>query len=318
MCERRCDLLVIGGGPAGMAAAVNASAEGLRTIVLERATSVGGQAGSSSRIENYLGFPDGLSGDDLGEYARAQAVRLGADIHCEAHVIDLRTVNGEHHITCHSGNTYICPAAIISTGVTYKQLEAPGIRPYLGKGVYYGLSPRDAGQYYHRQVFIVGGANSAGQAAIHLANHEANVVILTRSPLAKGMSAYLLERIAQNDNIRVWEGARVAAVSGGENLEDGFLEVAISTPESLTFEIASGVFIFIGAEPHTDWAPTLDKDHRGYVITGKGKAPELETSNPGIYAAGDVRSGNIKRVATAAGEGAQAVQYVYRQLSVFA
>jgi thioredoxin reductase (NADPH) len=164
-------------------------------------------------------------------------------------------------------------------------------------------------------VFLIGGANSAGQAAIHLAQHGANVVILTRSPLAKSMSAYLLERIVQNERIDVREKARVAAVRDSEYVLNG-MSVVVSTPDSLlTFE-ADGLFIFIGAEPHTDWAPTLDKDHRGYVITGKGKAPELETSQPGIYAAGDVRSGNVKRVATATGEGAQAVQYVYRQLSV--
>lgn len=317
MCERECDLLIIGGGPAGMAAAVNASAEGLHTIVLERATSVGGQAGSSSRIENYLGFPDGLSGAELGEYARAQAERLGASIHCEAHVIDLRTVDGKHHITCHSGNTYICPACIICTGVTYKQLNAPGIQEHLGMGVFYGLSPREAGRYEDRTVYIVGGANSAGQAAIHLEKHGARVIILTRSPLSKSMSAYLLERINNNTRIHVAEGARVAAVRGGESALNS-MELVISTPEALETTPADGLFIFIGAEPLTDWAPTLEKDHRGYVITGKGKAPELETSQPGIYAAGDVRSGNIKRVATAAGEGAQAVQYVYRQLSVFA
>lgn len=317
MCERRCDLLIIGGGPAGMAAAVNASAEGLHTIVLERAASVGGQAGSSSRIENYLGFPDGLSGSELGEYARAQAERLGADIHCEAHVIDLRTVDGMHHVTCHSGNTYICPAVIISTGVRYKELNAPGLRDYLGMSVFYGLSPREASRYEDKTVFIVGGANSAGQAAIHLEQHGARVIILTRSPLSKGMSAYLLERINQNSRIWVMEGARVAAVRGGSDSLSS-MEVVISTPDKLEASKADGMFIFIGAEPLTDWAPTLDKDHRGYVITGKGKAPELETSQPGIYAAGDVRSGNVKRVATAAGEGAQAVQYVYRRLSVFA
>ena len=315
LSERICDLLIIGGGPAGMAGAINAAAEGLSTIVLERAKQVGGQASSSSRIENYLGFPDGLSGAELGDYAYRQACRLGAEVHTESHVIDLRTVEGEHHVTCHGGQLYRCKAVLISTGVMYRTLDVPGLSGLLNRGVFYGLSPRKASLYEGQTVYIVGGANSAGQAAIHLADHGAIVNVLTRSPLSKGMSAYLLERITAHPNIYIRENARVAAVH--PNVEGYLAGVVISTPERLSTEAAAGLFIFIGAEPRTDWAPQLMKDHRGYLVTGEKKAAELETSVPGVYAAGDVRSGNIKRVATASGEGSQAIQYVYRRLEVY-
>src|SRR5690242_20218178 len=297
-CDRfECDLLIIGCGSAGLAGAVNAAAEGLSTILLERGPFVGGQAGSSSRIENYLGFPEGLSGDELAGYAEAQATRLGADIHTDAHVIDLRTVDGVHHACCYGGTTYLCRTVLVATGVTYRTLDTPGIPDRTGTLVHYGLSPKEARAYEGQTVHIVGGANSAGQAALHLAKHGANVVILTRSPLAKSMSAYLLERIQHEAAIEVREKSRIAAVYDGA--------VSVSTPDALSeAEDTAGVFVFIGAEPRTDWAPQLEKDHRGFVVTGSGKkAAELETSTPGIFAAGDVRSGNVKRVATATGEG---------------
>lgn len=308
-CDRyECDLLIIGGGPAGLAGAVNAAAEGLTTILLERAPFVGGQAGSSSRIENYLGFPDGLSGDELAGYAEAQAIRLGADIHTDAQVIDLRSADGVHTACCYAGSKYTCKTVLVATGVMYRTLDTPGIPDRVGSIVHYGLSPKEARAYADQDVHVVGGANSAGQAAIHLANHGARVVILTRSPLAKSMSAYLLERIQAHASIEVREQARIAAV-----YDDSLM---ISTPGALSAEVTGGVFVFIGAEPRTDWAPQLEKDSRGFVVTGVGKkAAELETSVSGIFAAGDVRSGNVKRVATATGEGAQAIQYVYRAMS---
>lgn len=315
--EHTCDILIIGAGPAGLAAAVNSAAEGMHTMVLERRAQTGGQARSSSKIENYLGFPEGLSGDELARYSTDQAVRLGASIHTDAYAIDLRTgEDGLHKVMCHNGTIYMARAVVISSGVTYRTLDAPGITDLVGQGVHYGISPKDAAQYAGKRVYIVGGANSAGQAAVHLAQHEAEVHILCRSPLSKSMSAYLLERIVTDDRIIIRESARVAAVHGETRLES----VTVACPNVIASEQADGLFIFIGAEPRTDWAPQLVKDHRGYIITGapKWKGAELEASVPGIYAAGDVRSGNVKRVSTASGEGAQVVQYAYKRMEVFA
>lgn len=315
--EHTCDILIVGAGPAGLAAAVNSAAEGLHTIILERRAQTGGQARSSSRIENYLGFPEGLSGDELARYATAQAERLGADIHTDAQAIDLRKGEARtHRVMCHNGSVYNAHAVLLSSGVTYRTLDVPGIAQYVGKGVYYGISPRDAAQYEGKRVFIVGGANSAGQAAVHLAEHGAHVEILCRSPLTKSMSAYLHERIVGNGRIEVREQSRIAAVYGRKSLES----VMVSCPNTITCEPVDGVFVFIGAEPRTDWAPQLVKDPRGYILTGapKWKGAELECSVKGVYAAGDVRSGSIKRVSTASGEGAQVVQYIYKRLEVVA
>jgi hypothetical protein len=214
-CDHSCDVLIIGAGPAGLAAAVNAASEGLGVIVLERAPQVGGQASSSSRIENYLGFPLGLSGAELARNADEQARRFGADIHTGAHVIDLRRLDDGHvQAMCQSGTVYVCRTAVVTTGVTYRTLDAPGVSELIGRGVEYGVSPAQADEYDGRRVFIVGGANSAGQAAVHLHDHGAAVTILTRSPLSKGMSAYLIERIEER-GIAVEVGARVAAARSG-------------------------------------------------------------------------------------------------------
>jgi thioredoxin reductase (NADPH) len=319
-CDHECDLLVIGAGPAGLAAAVNAASEGLRTIVLDRAHAVGGQASSSSRIENYLGFPTGVTGAELAELARDQAVRFGAEIHTGSAVIDLRTNDAGHAATCESGKTYHCSTVLVSTGVTYRSLDVPGIGPLVGRGVGYGVSPHEAEDYRGARVFIVGGANSAGQAAINLAQHGATVEIVTRSPLEKSMSTYLLERIRKSNDIEVRTGARIAAVRGNGDHRLGHITVADA--EKIETVDAAGLFVFIGAEPHVDWAPQLAKDSRGFILTGSDvgngrKAPMfLETSVPGVFAAGDVRSSSVKRVAAAAGEGAQAVQFIHRHLEV--
>lgn len=328
--DHACDVLIIGAGPAGLAAAVNAASEGLHVIVLERSPWVGGQASSSSRIENYLGFPLGLTGHELATAAHEQALRFGAEIHTGSAVIDLRRVDLDHvQAMCQSGKVYTCQTTILTTGVTYRQLDAPGVSDLIGRGVYYGASPSEAERYRDKRVFVVGGANSAGQAALHLAQHGSSVTILTRSPLEKGMSAYLIERIRAAE-IAVEVGARVAAAHGKSTAEGGdgagiilaqpLLEaVTVATPDGVRSELADALLVFIGAEPRTGWAPQLLTDRRGFILTGSDVPGDprlyLESSEPGIFAAGDVRAGSIKRVAAAAGEGATAVALVHRYLS---
>lgn len=312
-CEYECDLLIVGAGPAGLAAAVNAASEGLGTIVLERAECVGGQASTSSRIENYLGFAEGLSGTELAESAREQAERFGADLHLGAEIIFMaHKVDGTHEVVCHNGTTYNCRSILIASGVDYRRLEAPGVDELTGRGVSYGVSPTEAEEFRGKRVFVVGGANSAGQAALHLAGHGADVEIVSRSPLDKSMSAYLLDRIIDAD-IPMHVGARVAAVWGEEKLDTAL----IATTCSVSIEPADAVLIFIGAEPRTSWAPHITKDSRGFILTGADVESRLhlETSERGVFAAGDVRAGSVKRVAAAAGEGSQAVQLIHRHLS---
>lgn len=318
-----CDLLVVGAGPAGMAAAVNAASEGLRVIVLDASDHVGGQARTSSRIENYLGFPSGLTGEELAEAAEAQARRFGATIHHAAEVIDVRPTDaGDFQVMCASGTVYTCRTILVASGVTYRRLEAPGVDDLVGRGIFYGVSPSQAEDYRGQRVFVVGGANSAGQAALHLAQHGAEVTILTRSPLTKSMSQYLVERIEEHREIHVLIG-RVAAAHGTDTLTG----ITISTDEAIWTHSAAGLFIFIGAEPRTAWAPQIATDTAGFILTGND-VPELlddittlagrsflETSIHGIFAAGDVRAGSVKRVSAAAGEGAMAVQFIHKHLA---
>ena len=321
-CAHECDVLVIGAGPAGLAAAVNAASEGLSVIVLEKSDAVGGQAADSSRIENYLGFPSGLTGAELAAAGYEQAVRFGADFHLGAEVIDLRPGSTGIETLCESGHSYVCRTALVTSGVTYRKLDVPGIDGLLGRGVFYGLSPSQAEDFRDRRVFVVGGANSAGQAAVHLAKHGAEVSILTRSPLAKSMSSYLVERIAKLDNIEVRKGARVAAVRPAGNVLE-LARVVVADHERVVDEPADGLAVFIGAEPRVGWAPMLSSDRAGFLLTGPDVRDDeqfhsplyLETNVPSIFAAGDVRSGSIKRVAAAAGEGAMAVQLMHKRLA---
>lgn len=331
-CAHRheCDLLVIGAGPAGLAAAVNAASEGLHVIVLERGPDVGGQAASSSRIENYLGFAEGLTGTQLAEAAREQAIRFGADIHTGAEVIDLRPLDDRHQVMCASGSIYTCRSALVASGVTYRRLEAPGVEELTGRGVFYGVSPAQAEDFRGQPVVVVGGANSAGQAALHLAGHGAAVKILARSPLAKGMSQYLIDRIGHTPGINVLERARVAAVHSTDEQEVELDFVTVATPDNIVTLPAKGLFVFIGAEPRTGWAPVLHTDRAGFILTGSdldfGKLPMrafgpngpqfLESSLPGVFVAGDVRAGSVKRVAAATGEGAMAIQMIHRHLAL--
>lgn len=312
--EHECDVLVIGAGPAGLAAAVNAASEGLNVIVLERADRVGGQAYSSSRIENYLGFAMGVTGDELAVAAYDQAIRFGAAIHTNAQVIDLRHHDDHIEAMCESGVLYRCRTALVTSGVTYRQLDAPGAQELLGRGIEYGISPSQAASFAGKNVYIVGGANSAGQAALHLAKHGANVTILTRSPLEKSMSQYLVDRIMPDEaGIDVWVGARVAAARSIDEQEVQLDELVIADREGVHTRPADALLVFIGAEPRTSWAPQLQTDERGFIVTG-GRY-HLETSEPGIFAAGDVRSGSVKRVAAATGEGAMAVQEIHDYLA---
>jgi thioredoxin reductase (NADPH) len=321
-----CDLLIVGTGPAGLAAAVNAASEGLNVVLLDRGDRTGGQARSSSRIENYLGFRDGLTGEQLAVQGTAQAERFGAHIHLGAELIDVRPdFVGGFVGTCSSGHTYQCRTVLVAAGVDYRRLEAPGVNELVGRGVHYGISPSEVADYAGLPVHIIGGANSAGQAALHLAKHGADVNLLTRSPLSKSMSAYLIERIEAQDNIRVRTGARIAAAStlhADEPLAE-LGSVLVADNEGVRPERSEGLFIFIGAEPRTAWLPNLALDRRGFILTGAdGAVPHvgdyrphhLETSVPGIFAAGDVRADSVKRVASAAGEGAMAVQMIHRHL----
>jgi thioredoxin reductase (NADPH) len=321
LTEGSCDLLIIGGGPAGLAAAINSASEGLETCLLTK-DHVGGQAGDSSLIENYLGFPAGLSGTDLTHAAVEQAKKFGAKIHERAEVIDIRDENGYHKATCDSGSVFTCKAVLISSGVAYRRLDVPGADKLIGKGVFYGRGIADGVGNKDQSVFVVGGANSAGQATMHFSKFAKEVHLVARSPLEKSMSAYLIDRINETKNVRVHVGARVAALQGSRQLQSVMIASQESAPEKFS---ADAMFVFIGAEPRTDWIPHLAKDPHGFLCTGvdvpedKWKSNRrplyLESSCPGIFAAGDVRLGSVKRVAAAVGEGSTVVQMVHTHLS---
>jgi thioredoxin reductase (NADPH) len=320
----RYDLVVVGAGPAGLTAAVYASSEGLRTVVIER-NGPGGQAGTSSRIENYPGFADGVNGAELADNAHRQAVRLGTEFVLGAEPLHARPQpDGTLELELTSGATFTARAGIVASGVAYRRLDAPGVDELLGRGVHYGSLPGEAPAYRDGRVVVVGGANSAGQAALHLADYAAHVAMVVRADsLRRGMSAYLAERIEAHPRIEVLAGCELARASGDGHLE----EVTLSDGERLA---ADAVFVLIGGEPLTaglaDWLRT---DERGYLMTGPDLLLEgkrdwwpldrdplfLESSQPGIFVAGDVRSGSIKRVASAVGEGATAVSLAHTYLA---
>ncbi|MFN8592195.1 MAG: FAD-dependent oxidoreductase [Thermomicrobiales bacterium] len=323
------DLVIVGGGPAGLAAAVYGASEGLHTVLVER-EAPGGQAGMSSRIENYLGFPVGLSGADLARRAVAQASRFGVEIVAPQDVTGLRAEGPSRLISLGDGSELASHAVIIATGVSYRRLDAPGIAELTGAGVYYGAAMTEAISCREEEVVIVGGANSAGQAAMYFARYAAQVTIVTRSPLAKSMSHYLIEQIAATPNIVVRTNARVAAAHGEDHLT-GLTIADTSNGKEETIP-ATSLFIFIGAEPRTEWlAGMVARDDRGFILTG-GDLPRddhgnvidwplerppmmLETSLPGVFAAGDVRHASVKRVASGVGEGSIAISFVHQHLA---
>lgn len=321
------DLLIVGGGPAGLGAAVYGASEGLRTALLER-SATGGQAGSSSRIENYLGFPQGIGGGDLARRAASQAERLGAELLTAVTVTGVRADGRSRIVSLADGAELGCRAMVIATGMTIRRLDVPDHDRLVGAGIYYGGAPSEAAAYAGEEVFVVGGANSAGQAALMLSRYARSVIILVRgSSLEAGMSRYLVDQIAATPNITVRLGTRVASVEGTTRLE----AITVRTGEEEEKIPAVGLFIFIGAEPHSDFvAGVVNRDERGFILTGPdlrvdGRWPPgwplqrdpflLETSVPGIFAAGDVRSGVVRRVASAVGEGAISVTFVHQYLA---
>src|ERR1041384_6985386 len=323
------DLAIVGGGPAGLAAAVYGASEGLHTVMVER-EAPGGQAGMSSRIENYLGFPIGLSGADLARRAVVQAQRFGVEILAPQEVIGVRTEGSYRIIKLVDGNEISCHALMIATGVQWRRLEAPGVNRLQGAGVYYGGGATEALSCKGEIVYVVGGANSAGQAAINFAKYAERVVILVRADgLAATMSQYLIDQSQQTKNIQIWTHASVAEVHGESRLDE--ISILCSDTNKLERVPASSMFIFIGALPRTDWlAGLVERDDRGFILTGPdllrdGERPKgwtlerdpflLETNVPGLFAVGDVRHGSVKRVASGVGEGSVAVQFIHQYLS---
>jgi thioredoxin reductase (NADPH) len=319
------DLVIVGGGPAGLAAAVYGASEGLRTLLLER-HAAGGQAGQSSRIENYLGFPSGLSGADLARRATAQARRLGAEMLTTREVVAIRENGPLRVVVLDGGDEIGCHSALVATGVHYSRLDAPGVERLTGSGVYYGAAPAEAAAVAGEDVVVVGGANSAGQAVIDLATRARRVTVLCRSEgIEKSMSQYLTERIHALANVEVMSHTVVTEAVGNGHLE----ELAVDVDGRERRLPAAAAFVFIGARPQTDWlGDTVARDPGGFILSGDAvgriegrhrwrldRDPlPLETSLPGVFVAGDVRERSIKRVASAVGEGAMAVQLVHQYL----
>jgi len=323
------DLVIVGGGPAGLAAAVYGASEGLGTLIVEQAAP-GGQAGTSSRIENYLGFPAGVSGADLARRASTQALRFGAELLSAQQVVSLRREDPYRMVGLADGTEVSCYALVMAQGVSVRQLDVPGMTPLIGCGVFYGAAMTEAATYRGRPVVVVGGANSAGQGALFFSRYASQVTMLVRaSSLAKGMSQYLIERIAAAPNIEVVTGVAVAAASGSDHLESVEIEL-LGTGERRRLEPAA-MFLFIGSAPHTDMAAGLvAMDENGYILTGSDLPDDghgrpqgwplerdpfpFETNVPGIFAVGDVRAGSGKRVAAAVGEGSGCIGIVHRYL----
>jgi len=323
------DLIVVGTGPAGLASAVYGASEGLRTLLIER-EAPGGQAGTSSSIENYLGFPVGLSGADLARRAVAQARRFGAEILTPMEAVRLESRDGYHVVTLSDGSTVASQALIVATGVSYRLLDVPGADRLAGSGLFYGAAITEALGVKDQDVFVVGGGNSAGQAALYLARYAKSVTMLVRGPaLAETMSQYLIERINEIENLSVRTGVAVSELHGEQSLE----EISIREADSGAVSRVPGraVFVFIGAAPRTEWlSGTLQLDPQGYILAGPDLERDrskrlngwlaqrepfwLETNIPGVFAAGDVRRRSTKRIASAVGEGAMAVQFVHQHL----
>lgn len=325
--QPECDVVIVGAGPAGLTAAVYAASEGLRTVVVER-LAPGGQAGTSARIENYPGFPQGISGAELARGAHEQVLRFGAELLAGTEIIRTHPrPDGKQELELSGGARLRPRAAVIATGVAYRRLDAPGVDELVGCGVAYGSAPAQAPAHRDQDVIVVGGANSAGQAALHLADYARSVTMLVRAPsLEAGMSRYLIDRIAAHPRITVRTGSRVASVSGTLRLETVVVADAAGRRQQLP---AEAMYIMIGGEPLTagveGW---LRRDEHGFLMTGPDLHEDsdggwwpllrpplpLESSEPGVFVAGDVRHGSVKRVASAIGEGAMAIALVHTYL----
>lgn len=323
------DLVIVGAGPSGLAAAVYGASEGLRTVLIEK-EAPGGQAGTSSRIENYLGFPQGIAGSELARRAVTQAKRFGVEILSPQEVIDIRLQDSCRIIKLKDGTELSCYALLIATGVSYRKLDVPGIENVTGAGVYYGAAMTEALSCQNEDVYVVGGANSAGQAAVYISKYARHVTMLVRgNSLATSMSKYLIDQILATDNITVQFQSHIVEAHGQNNLE------AITIANTKTHEQETIptklLFILIGAKPHTDWlAGIVERDEQGFILTGPSLIANkrcskawkldrqpflLESSVPGIFVAGDVRNGSVKRVASGVGEGAIAIQFIHQYLS---
>lgn len=322
------DLIIVGAGPAGLGAAVYGASEGLRTAMIER-EATGGQAGTSSRIENYLGFPKGLSGAELAQRATTQAIRLGAEILTPVNAVNVRVEDPYHIVMLGDGSELSCRALIIATGVSIRKLNAPGVEKLTGAGVYYGAALTEAAFYQGEHVFVIGGANSAGQGAMFFARYARKVTMLVRaSSLEKGMSHYLVDQIEATENIEVMLRSEVVEVHGEDRLE-AITIVHQDTQQTETLP-AAAMFIFVGAVPHSDLVRNVvECNNVGFILTGEDltrnrQRPKnwrlkrdpylLETNIPGIFAAGDVRQSSVRRVASAVGQGAIAVSFVHQYL----
>ncbi|MBA3739601.1 MAG: FAD-dependent oxidoreductase [Chloroflexi bacterium] len=317
------DLVIVGAGPAGLAAAVYGASEGLKTLLIER-EAPGGQAGTTSRIENYLGFPSGLTGSDLARRALAQARRLGAEILSSQEVATVGRADPYRTVIMGDGAEVSCQAVVVATGVSYRQLDVPGAVELAGAGVYYGAATTEAILYRDAEVAVIGAGNSAGQAAVHLSRFARRVHLVVRGDdLVAGMSTYLIEQMAALENVELHTGAQTSELRGTGHLEGATFT---TTDGELKLEV-SAAFIFIGQQPRTAWLEgVVARDPRGFVLTGSDIGPAqgwnldrepllLESSLPGLFAAGDVRHDSVKRIASAVGEGAMAVQLVHLYLA---
>ncbi|MEL6698565.1 MAG: FAD-dependent oxidoreductase [Bacteroidota bacterium] len=323
------DVAIIGAGPAGLAAAVYGASEGLKTLLIER-RAPGGQAGTSSRIENYLGFPAGLSGAELTRRAISQAERFGTEFLSPAEVQNVHIQDQYKVIELSTGQKIYAKALVVTTGVDYRKLEAPGISNFTGAGIYYGAATTEAYACKGTDVYIVGGGNSAGQGAMYLSRYAKNVyIVIRRADLSSSMSQYLIDQIGQTENIHLLPHTEISEVKGQEKLECVSLRNRETGDERLAD--ARALFIFIGAKPYTDWIELdIMRDEKGYILTGRDVQNQedfsrmwkykrdpylLETCIPGIFAAGDVRSGAMNRVASAVGEGAMSISMVHKYLA---
>jgi thioredoxin reductase (NADPH) len=328
--------VIVGSGPAGLAAAVYGASEGLKTLAVER-VACGGQAGTSSRIENYLGFPGGLSGDELSGRARQQALRFGAELLVARSVVSVEPRSGNgggavHAIQLEDGSRVFAHAVILATGVQWRRLDVPGIDRFAGRGVYYGAAATEALSLRGRAVHLVGGGNSAGQAAMLFSSYADSVTMLVRGPsLAASMSQYLIDQLASKANVTIETETEVVSVDGADRLET--IELETGADRKRERRASDALFVFIGARAETSWLPDhVIRDQWSYVCTGRDvmdllrdqaainwpleRDPYLlETSVPGVFAVGDVRHGSIKRVASGVGEGSMAIAFVHQYLA---